>query len=167
MKNPFLILSVDLGTSSMKVALITAHGQVLGWESEPVQLIITSDGGAEQSPGRLVAGIPGRGGAAAGARAGPAAGGARSVLLHPGRGHPAGGCGRQTPDELHPVDGHARRPAPEAAVPRHAQPHRPGPAQHPALDSPDRRYAFPDRQRPRRAHAVDPRPFPRNLRPHL
>jgi xylulokinase len=45
-----LILSVDLGTSSMKVALITAHGRVLGWESEPVRLILTPDGGAEQSP---------------------------------------------------------------------------------------------------------------------
>jgi len=45
-----LILAVDLGTSSMKVALITAHGRVLGWESEPVRLILTSDGGAEQSP---------------------------------------------------------------------------------------------------------------------
>jgi xylulokinase len=51
MITPPLILAVDLGTSSMKVALITAHGQVLGWESEPVQLIITPDGGAEQSPG--------------------------------------------------------------------------------------------------------------------
>jgi len=50
MKNPPLILAVDLGTSSMKVALITAHGRVLGWESEPVRLILTSDGGAEQSP---------------------------------------------------------------------------------------------------------------------
>jgi xylulokinase len=44
-----LILAVDLGTSSMKVALITSHGRVLGWESEPVRLILTSDGGTEQS----------------------------------------------------------------------------------------------------------------------
>jgi xylulokinase len=50
MTTPPLILAVDLGTSGMKVALITAHGQVLGWESEPLQLIITPDGGAEQSP---------------------------------------------------------------------------------------------------------------------
>jgi xylulokinase len=50
MTNTPLILAIDLGTSSMKVALITAHGQVLGWESEPVRLIITPDGGAEQSP---------------------------------------------------------------------------------------------------------------------
>jgi xylulokinase len=50
MKNPSLILAVDLGTSSMKVALITSHGQVLGWEAEPVRLILTPDGGAEQAP---------------------------------------------------------------------------------------------------------------------
>ena len=45
-----LILSIDLGTSGMKVALITVSGRVLGWESEPVRLILTPDGGAEQSP---------------------------------------------------------------------------------------------------------------------
>lgn len=44
------ILAVDLGTSGMKVALITVSGKVLGWEAEPVQLYVTSDGGAEQSP---------------------------------------------------------------------------------------------------------------------
>ena len=41
------ILAVDLGTSGMKVALITVSGRVLGWESEPVRLIITPDGGAK------------------------------------------------------------------------------------------------------------------------
>ncbi|HEX6035808.1 MAG TPA: FGGY family carbohydrate kinase, partial [Anaerolineales bacterium] len=45
-----IILAVDLGTSGMKVALITVSGRVLGWEIEPVRLIITPDGGAEQSP---------------------------------------------------------------------------------------------------------------------
>jgi xylulokinase len=50
MANEKLILAVDLGTSGMKVALITVSGRVLGWEAEPVQLIITPDGGAEQSP---------------------------------------------------------------------------------------------------------------------
>lgn len=45
-----VFLAVDLGTSGMKVALITLHGQVLGWETESVQLYITPDGGAEQSP---------------------------------------------------------------------------------------------------------------------
>jgi xylulokinase len=50
MKNEKLILAVDHGTSGMKVALITVSGKVVGWESEPVRLILTSDGGAEQSP---------------------------------------------------------------------------------------------------------------------
>jgi xylulokinase len=45
-----IILAIDLGTSGMKVALITVSGRVLGWESESVRLIITPDGGAEQSP---------------------------------------------------------------------------------------------------------------------
>ena len=45
-----VILAVDLGTSGVKVALITMHGQVLGWESQPITLHITPDGGAEQSP---------------------------------------------------------------------------------------------------------------------
>jgi xylulokinase len=44
------ILAVDLGTSGVKVALITAHGRVLGWESEPLNLLLTSGGGVEQSP---------------------------------------------------------------------------------------------------------------------
>jgi len=50
MANEPTILSIDLGTSGMKVALITLSGKVLGWESEPVQLHLTSDGGVEQSP---------------------------------------------------------------------------------------------------------------------
>jgi xylulokinase len=50
MANEKLILAVDLGTSGMKVALITVSGRVLGWEMEPVRLIITPGGGAEQSP---------------------------------------------------------------------------------------------------------------------
>ena len=45
-----LILAVDLGTSGMKVALITVSGEVLDWDVEPVRLLITPDGGAEQSP---------------------------------------------------------------------------------------------------------------------
>src|SRR5512143_4070203 len=45
-----VILAVDLGTSGMKVALITTHGQVLGWEAQPIGLYLTPDGGAEQSP---------------------------------------------------------------------------------------------------------------------
>ncbi len=45
-----IILAVDLGTSGMKVALITVSGKVLGWETESVRLIHTADGGVEQSP---------------------------------------------------------------------------------------------------------------------
>ncbi|MBN1267164.1 MAG: FGGY-family carbohydrate kinase [Anaerolineales bacterium] len=48
-KDP-VFLAVDLGTSSMKVALVTVSGRVLGWESEPLQLYMTGDGGVEQSP---------------------------------------------------------------------------------------------------------------------
>lgn len=44
------LLAVDFGTSGMKVALISVSGKVLGWECEPVRLILTPDGGAEQSP---------------------------------------------------------------------------------------------------------------------
>jgi xylulokinase len=50
MTEQVVILAVDLGTSGIKTALITAQGQVLGWESEPVHLYLTPDGGAEQSP---------------------------------------------------------------------------------------------------------------------
>ena len=45
-----IILAVDLGTSGMKVALITVSGKVLGWEAEPLQLMLMPDGGVEQSP---------------------------------------------------------------------------------------------------------------------
>ncbi len=45
-----VFLAVDLGTSSIKVALITTSGEVLGWESQPLDLIVTPDGGAEQAP---------------------------------------------------------------------------------------------------------------------
>ena len=44
------ILAIDLGTSSMKVALVDIQGNVLGWESEPISLFVTPDGGVEQSP---------------------------------------------------------------------------------------------------------------------
>ena len=50
MSNEPVFLAVDLGTSGMKVALITVSGQVLGWEAEPIKLYLTPDGGAEQSP---------------------------------------------------------------------------------------------------------------------
>ncbi len=44
------ILAIDLGTSGAKVALITVHGEVLGWESQEVSICITPDGGVEQVP---------------------------------------------------------------------------------------------------------------------
>jgi xylulokinase len=50
MADQFVILAVDLGTSGLKTALITSHGEVLGWESESIKLYLTPDGGAEQSP---------------------------------------------------------------------------------------------------------------------
>jgi len=45
-----VVLAVDLGTSGMKVALVTLRGDVLGLESQSVALHLTADGGAEQSP---------------------------------------------------------------------------------------------------------------------
>lgn len=45
-----VIVAVDLGTSGVKVALVDSAGGVLGWESRPVALRVTPDGGAEQSP---------------------------------------------------------------------------------------------------------------------
>lgn len=49
-QRPDVILAVDLGTSGVKTALITVYGQVLGWEAEPVALILTPDQGVEQRP---------------------------------------------------------------------------------------------------------------------
>lgn len=48
--NEAVILAMDLGTSSMKVGLVTVRGELLGWESQPIQLFVTPDGGVEQSP---------------------------------------------------------------------------------------------------------------------
>ena len=45
-----IILAVDLGTSSAKVALVAGRGKVLDWESQPISLQVTADGGVEQSP---------------------------------------------------------------------------------------------------------------------
>jgi len=44
------VLAIDHGTTGVRVALVTLRGEVLGWESEPVPLHLTPDGGAEQSP---------------------------------------------------------------------------------------------------------------------
>lgn len=45
-----IIIAVDLGTSGVKVALMTHEGKRLAWETEPVALHVSEDGGAEQSP---------------------------------------------------------------------------------------------------------------------
>jgi xylulokinase len=47
---PLVTLAVDLGTSGVKVALVEDTGRVLGFESVPVGLHVTADGGAEQVP---------------------------------------------------------------------------------------------------------------------
>ncbi|MFI1990788.1 FGGY-family carbohydrate kinase [Actinoplanes sp. NPDC020271] len=44
------ILAIDLGTSGMKAALVTADGTVTGWAERPVPLHILPGGGAEQDP---------------------------------------------------------------------------------------------------------------------
>jgi xylulokinase len=49
-QNEPVILAIDLGTSGIKVALISLDGTVLGWDSQPLQLYLTPDGGVEQSP---------------------------------------------------------------------------------------------------------------------
>jgi xylulokinase len=48
-KEPY-ILAVDLGTSALKTALISASGKVVGWEVKDIPLHILPDGGAEQDP---------------------------------------------------------------------------------------------------------------------
>jgi xylulokinase len=45
-----IILAIDLGTSGPKVALLSAHGVVLGGTSEAVRLHILPQGGVEQDP---------------------------------------------------------------------------------------------------------------------
>jgi xylulokinase len=50
-------LAVDLGTSGVKVALVEDGGRVLGWETEPLRLLVTADGGAEQVPDEWWAGF--------------------------------------------------------------------------------------------------------------
>lgn len=44
------VLSADLGTSGMKLALVGHDGCVTGFENEPVDLLILPGGGAEQVP---------------------------------------------------------------------------------------------------------------------
>ena len=45
------ILSIDLGTSGSKTALVSTHGKVVDFEFQEVPLILLPDGGAEQKPG--------------------------------------------------------------------------------------------------------------------
>lgn len=45
-----ILLAVDLGTSSCKVALYSTQGALLAGASEPVRLIFQPNGGVEQSP---------------------------------------------------------------------------------------------------------------------
>jgi xylulokinase len=50
-------LAVDLGTSGVKAALVDESGAVLAWESVPVSLRVTPDGGAEQVPDEWWSGL--------------------------------------------------------------------------------------------------------------
>jgi len=44
------VLSIDLGTSGAKTALVSIYGHVAGFEYEPVPLLLFDGGGAEQDP---------------------------------------------------------------------------------------------------------------------
>lgn len=44
------VLAVDLGTSGCKTALVSIHGEVVGWEFEAVSTQLFPNGGAEQDP---------------------------------------------------------------------------------------------------------------------
>jgi xylulokinase len=50
MESPAYVLAIDLGTSGPKVALVSEHGEVVGRASEPVDLLLSEGGGAEQDP---------------------------------------------------------------------------------------------------------------------
>jgi xylulokinase len=44
------VLAVDHGTSGCKVAIVTVHGKVIDFESEPTPIYFFPGGGAEQDP---------------------------------------------------------------------------------------------------------------------
>ena len=44
------VLAIDLGTSAVKVALVSITGIVVGWEEEALPLYLLPAGGAEQDP---------------------------------------------------------------------------------------------------------------------
>ena len=50
------VLAVDLGTGGPKVALLSATGRIAAHAFQAVGVDLTDDGGAEQSPERLVGG---------------------------------------------------------------------------------------------------------------
>jgi sugar (pentulose or hexulose) kinase len=45
-----MILALDLGTTAVKAAVVSARGELLAWDAEPHPLILTPDGGVEQDP---------------------------------------------------------------------------------------------------------------------
>jgi xylulokinase len=44
------VLAIDLGTSAAKVALVSLRGEVVAWQSAPIQTDLVPGGGAEQAP---------------------------------------------------------------------------------------------------------------------
>lgn len=44
------VLAVDHGTSGMKTAIVSMHGEVVGWSFEKTPIELYDDGGAEQDP---------------------------------------------------------------------------------------------------------------------
>ncbi len=44
------VLSIDLGTSGSKSAIVSVHGDVIDFDFEAVPLLLLPDGGAEQKP---------------------------------------------------------------------------------------------------------------------
>ena len=51
------VLTIDLGTSGPKTAIFTLDGEYVDGEFEPVELLLTDDGGAEQRPSHWWAGV--------------------------------------------------------------------------------------------------------------
>ncbi|MCS7209954.1 MAG: FGGY-family carbohydrate kinase [Fimbriimonadales bacterium] len=45
-----MVLALDLGTTAVKAAVVSAQGELLVWDSEPQSLVFTPDGGVEQDP---------------------------------------------------------------------------------------------------------------------
>lgn len=44
------LLAIDLGTSLCKAAILSAQGEIVRMEMEPVPLYLLPNGGAEQNP---------------------------------------------------------------------------------------------------------------------